>query len=172
MEDFGERLTAIRGKLTRPDVAARALGPDSTKDQRRDFANYLARVERENGNVSLQQLRLFAKGLGYATLSAFWIAMEQAFAPTHARPAKNYLPSVRERADTAALPLGADYHATALPVHLADLERVVYGAVEEITGALERLGDRVATRGPADATRGTAAARRRASARTRARKTA
>lgn len=62
---FGQALRELRGKRTGIEIAIRALADSSTKKQRRDFANYLSKIENDRvPNVGLGRLRLIAKGMG------------------------------------------------------------------------------------------------------------
>lgn len=76
---FGVALKSVRGETRALEVAARALGPQSTPEARRDFANYLSRIERDKvPGVGLDRLRLIAKGLDLEPLSKFFTAIENA----------------------------------------------------------------------------------------------
>lgn len=74
---FGGDLRRLRGKATGLDVARAALGEQSTANARRDFANYLSKIEHDQvPNVGLAKIRLIAKGMGYKTLATFFAELE------------------------------------------------------------------------------------------------
>lgn len=77
MVTFGKALKTLRGRRKGPEIARLALGDDSPKRERRDFANYLSRIERDKvPNVGLPQLRLIAKGLQFQSLGPFFSALD------------------------------------------------------------------------------------------------
>jgi hypothetical protein len=152
------------------EVARRALGPGGTAEQYTGFANYLSRIERENANVSLKKLREIAKGLGFATMTAFWQAIDQAGEPA----ASFALPTPMGEAQNHPSPLqDADHdhrpHAPLDPIDLQSLERVLLGAGGGIIDALRSIEARLGQSQfpPAPARTKTAGRRRAAGARPR-----
>lgn len=78
VDDLGGRLLRARNGrgLKNADLAKRALGPESTPEERRDFANYLARIERnEVPSPGLQLFEQIATAYGL-TLSKFFALIE------------------------------------------------------------------------------------------------
>jgi len=74
---FGKDVRRLRGARTGMTIAAAALGADSPWVDRRDFRNYLSKIERDKvPNLGLGKLRLLAKGFGYASLAQFFIDLE------------------------------------------------------------------------------------------------
>lgn len=80
VDDFGNRLRLLRGALNLKNtvIAERALGEESTEDQRKDFANYLSRMQRGHKaaqNPGLSTLEMIAKGMDL-TLWKFLLRIE------------------------------------------------------------------------------------------------
>lgn len=77
---FGEALKILREKKkhqTGPEMAIRALGPESTKTQRQTYTNYLSRIETGGvKSIGLDWLRALSKGLGFPTLGLFFSAID------------------------------------------------------------------------------------------------
>jgi len=141
IRDFGARLVAVRTArgLNQTQVARASYPAGTPAATITARGSYISRIERENENVSLETQLFLAKGLGFPSMSAFWIAMEHALDPATSSllfeaQAINNLPS----SDT----LKGDVDAPALPT-IADLERVVVGSAETIASAIDRLSARV-----------------------------
>jgi hypothetical protein len=86
VDGFGKKLTALQDalRLDGPTIAVNALGPKSTKNQRRDFASYLSRVKRGRvDNPALEFVSRAARGFGFPDLASFFRALE---APAELRP--------------------------------------------------------------------------------------
>src|SRR4051794_37145834 len=75
---FGETLRVLRGDRKRTHIADGALDPKvATPKRRRDFANYLRRIELDQvPNLGLGSIRQIARGFGYATLGEFFGALD------------------------------------------------------------------------------------------------
>lgn len=75
---FGKSLRRLRGAREGPELALIALGKESGRKARRDFANYLSRIERDRvPNVGLSKLRLVSTSLGFEKLSDFFADLER-----------------------------------------------------------------------------------------------
>ena len=140
---FGRDLKRLRGDRTALDVAARALGDQSSEAQRRDFANHLSRIERDRvPNVGLERLRLIARGLGFRTLTEFFSALE-------GNPSSLRLPEAQLIAHNPPHPVepNAEHHddGRLLPDSIG--VAVMFAGVSEtlvgIRDAVERLADRI-----------------------------
>lgn len=140
--DFGKRLRALRearGFKKPSDLARRVYGDGTdakTEYERKEFANYLGRVENKNKNCGISHLRMYAKALGFTSLSQFWIAIEHAF-----ETAIQDLHSAAISPDNAASsePVKAEAHARPVPT-AADLDRIILGAAGKIVDAINGLG--------------------------------
>jgi hypothetical protein len=114
------------------DVATAALGPKASEKRRRDFANYLSRIERGAvKKVGLPKLAQVGQGLGFATLSSLFLALEKIMPgdlKSKARPLQD--PPFRQP-DTSE----ADRHADPVPVVAAS------SVVDLSRDSLFRLGE-------------------------------
>lgn len=135
--DFGTRLAAVRTArgLNQTQVARASYPAGTSADKITARASYLSRIERENENVSLETQIFLAKGLGFHSMSAFWIAIERAH-----DAASSSLHSATQALDSLPTSASAkgDVDAPALPT-LADFERVVLGSTDTIVAELRRL---------------------------------
>lgn len=177
-DGFGPKLRALRERLNLDaiGVARAALGPDSTKKQQRDFANYLSRVERTSSNVSLDMLSRIAKGMNFGSMTAFWAAVEQSSDSVQTGLIAATVPAhdalSRSRAHDHASPTHDAAPSGVAVIDQASFERIAYGSVGKITSALDRLSERVEALRSPDATPRKKAHGGRRSASARARKTA
>lgn len=104
---FGAALAHLRGARTGKQIAAAALGPNSTDLARRDFANYLSKIEHDKvPGVGLDRLRLIAKGLGFTVLTDFFQQIEAAQIKTPAEPDSTLkMPDLRATTPLSKTPL-------------------------------------------------------------------
>lgn len=144
VNNFGDRLRTLRiarGFKDPADLARKVYGSDKkSAEQRKEFANYLGRVELKNKNVGIDLQITYARALGFATLSAFWIAIERVDVT-----AIQDLQLLRRSADNATSSEHAqvDVHARAFPpTH--EFDRIIIGAASKIVDAINNLTSRLA----------------------------
>lgn len=131
VKSFGQALKALRGTTKALDVAATALGERSTMKARRDFRNYLSRIENDRvPNVGLETLKLVGIGLGFTKLSDFLGRIE-------------YLQGMTGEDKTFTLPEGkVSEHTTLLPQpEGASIGRTDSSVHDEIRSLREALAD-------------------------------
>lgn len=137
VQEFGERLKVVReARGIGQTVLARTMLPaNAPAKQITAKASYLSRIERENENVSLEIQLQLAKGLGFPSLSAFWIAIERA--GVSSPDGLQSSPAASQNSVASAL-VKADPHAHSLPTG-EDFERVIVGSFSKILQALDRI---------------------------------
>jgi hypothetical protein len=129
---LGEAIRTLRGTRKRTQIGREALGSESTQAQRREFSNYLGRIESDKvPNVGIIHLRLMAAGFGFGPtlhgLSAFFDALDAVSAgrtmpaPGHSPEASPYVDPLSK--DTTALAIALTGGLQTIADNLADLVR-------------------------------------------------
>lgn len=135
--EFGSRLETVRKErgISQTDLAKTMLPPNAPIARIRSKASWLSRIERDNENVSLDTQILLAKGLGFPSISAFWIAIERAGISL---PSGLQSPAVAAENEPVATLAKVDPHAHSLPTG-KDFERVIVGSNKRILEALHGI---------------------------------
>jgi hypothetical protein len=144
-DNFGRRLEVLRKErlgIVAPMSAAINLYGDrddpTAREHRKQFVNYLLRVERQNISIGRTVKSRIATALGFASLSAFEHAIEHVFDASNSllpRPAVQHnapIPRAASEADRAT-------HPASVPLDLLAIERVALGHAEQLAAAVEGI---------------------------------
>lgn len=158
---FGEALKSIRGARKPRAIARAALGSDADAKALKGFVNYLLRIERDDAgdNLGMDVIRSLMKGLGYPTVSSFFLQIEalqsKAKEPTVTGPLAGQ--------DGYAPDLAASIDPTTIAQLLQRIEVLERSALHDIKNTDRKRKDSARTRTkPASRAKDRTHARRRA----------
>ncbi len=149
---FGQALAVLRGERKGPAIAVVALGDNSTAKARRDFANYLSRIERDRvPGVGLNKLRLIAKGLGLEPLSSFFLQIELAQrndTQGHSEFLNESLRSVADSDKNPPITLGGSHHVGGSLSHVSTVADLSQSVIRDIAHLLLSSTENVRRQAP------------------------